>query len=396
MTSGPTRKIMAAFETARPGGAMFVGGCVRDALMGRPVSDIDIATQLPPDAVADVMRSAGFAVHPTGIEHGTLTIVVDHQPFEVTTLRRDVETDGRRATVAFTEDWAEDARRRDFRMNALYASIAGDVLDPTGGGLADIDARRVIFVGEADMRIREDYLRILRFFRFSAWFATPPLDAVGLDACALRADGLAGLSAERVWAETRKLLAAPDPRTALFAMDAAGVLGRLYPWAKDAGRLAALVGQDVSEGFAPDPLLRLLSLSGGDAQAIEMAIRSLKLSNAEAGRLRRAMRARPLGGPEMSDHDLRLALYQSGQETVLDLIRLAWAGESGEAGWRAMHVRAQDEVTPALPVTGADIVARGVPPGPDVGRWLSALEQAWIASDFRDEREVLLDRLTLR
>ncbi len=170
MTSGSVRRVMQALEGERKGSARFVGGCVRNALLGAPVADVDIATQLTPDVVERVMRAAGIAVHPTGIEHGTLTVVADNQPFEVTTLRRDVETDGRRAVVAFTEDWAEDAQRRDFRLNALYAEPDGTLHDPTGGGLADASARRFVFVGDAETRIREDYLRILRFFRFNAWY----------------------------------------------------------------------------------------------------------------------------------------------------------------------------------------------------------------------------------
>ncbi|MEQ1784957.1 MAG: CCA tRNA nucleotidyltransferase, partial [Hyphomonadaceae bacterium] len=173
------RRVMDALEAARPDCARYVGGCVRNALLGEPVSDIDIATQLVPDEVTQVMRAAGIAVHPTGIEHGTLTVVADHQPFEVTTLRRDVETDGRRAVVAFTQDWAEDAQRRDFRINALYADRNGQIFDPTGGGLDDLAARRIVFVGDPETRIREDYLRILRFFRFYAWYGREAPDAAG-------------------------------------------------------------------------------------------------------------------------------------------------------------------------------------------------------------------------
>ncbi|MBC7768826.1 MAG: CCA tRNA nucleotidyltransferase, partial [Phycisphaerales bacterium] len=175
-----TQTLMTALDAARAGGSRFVGGCVRNTLMGREVDDIDIATQLTPDQVTDVAAKAGFTAHPTGIEHGTITVVVNHKPFEVTTLRRDVSTDGRRATVAFTESWEEDAERRDFRMNALYADAAGAIHDPTGGGLEDVRTGRVIFIGDAHTRIKEDYLRILRFFRFNAWYARGPVDPQGL------------------------------------------------------------------------------------------------------------------------------------------------------------------------------------------------------------------------
>ena len=184
------------------------------------------------------MRAEGIAVHPTGIEHGTLTVVADHRPFEVTTLRRDVETDGRRAVVAFTTDWSEDAQRRDFRMNALYVDREGAVHDPTGGGLDDVAARRIVFVGDPDTRIREDYLRILRFFRFQAWYAREAPDAAGLEACGRLRAGLAGISAERIWMETKKLLAAPQPMPSLRAMEASGVLAQLFPEAKGLDLLA--------------------------------------------------------------------------------------------------------------------------------------------------------------
>ncbi|HVY90362.1 MAG TPA: CCA tRNA nucleotidyltransferase, partial [Hyphomonadaceae bacterium] len=230
MTSA--RRVMDALEKARPNSARFVGGCVRNALLGQPVADVDIATQLTPDRVAEAMRAANIAVHETGIEHGTLTVVADHHPFEVTTLRRDVETDGRRAVVAFTEDWAEDAQRRDFRMNALYVSRDGDVFDPTGGGLEDIAQRRIVFVGDPETRLREDYLRILRFFRFYAWYGRGAPDAAGLAACAKLKSGLSGISAERIWMETKKLLAAPDPMPGLQAMEQSGVFAQLFPEAK--------------------------------------------------------------------------------------------------------------------------------------------------------------------
>ena len=223
-----TRALISALEQDRPGGSRFVGGCVRNTVMMREIDDIDIATQLTPDRVTDLVTRAGFAAHPTGVEHGTITVVVNHQPFEVTTLRRDVTTDGRRATVAFTEDWSEDAHRRDFRLNALYASPDGEVFDPTGGGLEDARVGRVIFIGDAHTRIREDYLRILRFFRFNAWYARGPIDPHGLTACADLVAGLDILAEERVWKEVKKLLAAPDARAAWEGMEAVEVRARAH------------------------------------------------------------------------------------------------------------------------------------------------------------------------
>ncbi|MEL6416021.1 MAG: hypothetical protein AAFQ15_13865 [Pseudomonadota bacterium] len=194
----------------------FVGGCVRNTVMARPVDDLDLATQLKPDETLKALEAAGIRAVPTGIEHGTVTAIVDHQPFEITSLRRDVETDGRRAVVAFTEDWAEDAQRRDFRLNALYAAPNGEVFDPVGGGYDDALAGRVIFIGDADQRLREDYLRILRFFRFNAWYGAG-IDADGLAACERQRSGLAKIAKERTWKELKKLLSAEMPRGAVTA-----------------------------------------------------------------------------------------------------------------------------------------------------------------------------------
>src|SRR6478672_10767184 len=225
LTASSTRAVMAALEAAGgPGCARFVGGCVRNALIGAPVDDIDIATTLKPEETDKAIRAAGLKAVPTGIAHGTVTAVTERTPFEITTLRRDVSTDGRNATVAFTDDWAEDAARRDFRLNALYADASGEVFDPTGHGVSDAAEGRIVFVGEARTRIREDYLRILRFFRFYAWYGRGEPDAEAMAACAALAEGMTRLSAERVSKEMLKLLAAPDPRRAVAAMREAGVL----------------------------------------------------------------------------------------------------------------------------------------------------------------------------
>lgn len=232
LESQATRAVMRALEAAGGAGcARFVGGCVRNSLLGQPVDDIDIATRLRPEQTMAALKAAGLKAVPTGVEHGTVTGVSERRPYEITTLRRDVETDGRRAVVAFTEDWAEDAARRDFRLNALYADAAGTVFDPTGGGLEDAAAGRIVFVRWAETRIREDYLRILRFFRFYAWYGRGEPDAVGLAACAKLKGGMAQLSAERVSKEMLKLLTAPDPRAAVRAMAETGVLAQVLPQA---------------------------------------------------------------------------------------------------------------------------------------------------------------------
>jgi len=382
------QRVMDALEAAQPGCARFVGGCVRNALLGEPVADIDIATQLTPDRVEQVMRAAGIAVHPTGIEHGTLTVVADRTPFEVTTLRRDVETDGRRAVVAFTQDWAEDAQRRDFRMNALYVDRDGVVHDPTGGGLDDVAARRIVFVGDADTRIREDYLRILRFFRFQAWYGRAAPDATGLDACGRLRAGLAGISSERIWMETKKLLAAPQPMPALRAMEASGVLVQLFPEAKGLELLDRLVTLARNGGVTADPMQRMLALFWKDARAVDAVVVRLKMSNDERDRLRWSARDEtPLD--VATPPEVRAAIYRKGGQVVTDRAVLALA-ETGAAHWRAVLAEGESWTPPAMPLNGADLLAAGIESGPALGQALKKAEEAWIFSDFSLDRDALL------
>lgn len=383
------RRVMDALEAARPGSARFVGGCVRNALLDEPVADVDIATQLTPDRVEHICRAAGLAVHPTGIEHGTLTIVADHKPFEVTTLRRDVETDGRRATVAFTEDWAEDAERRDFRMNALYADRDGVVYDPTGGGLGDIAARRIVFVGDPETRLREDYLRILRFFRFQAWYGRAAPDAAGLAACEKLRAGLTGISAERIWMETRKLLAAPQPMPSLLAMALSGVFDQLFPESKGLGLLERLVALEAAETIPPDAMVRFLALFWQDEGAIHAVANRLKLSNDERHRLYVAVRDAPPLAATSTEADIHVAIYRSGAQSVRDRALLGWA-KGGEASWPRMIDTAKTWPAPGLPVSGADLLALGRSPGPAIGEALKKAENLWISSDFTLSREQLL------
>jgi poly(A) polymerase len=386
MTSA--QRVMDALEAVQPGCARFVGGCVRNALLDEPVADVDIATQLTPERVEQVMRAAGIAVHPTGIEHGTLTVVADHKPFEVTTLRRDVETDGRRAVVAFTQDWAEDAQRRDFRMNALYADSEGIVYDPTGGGLDDVAARRIVFVGDPETRIREDYLRILRFFRFQAWYAREAPDAAGLDACSRLRAGLAGISAERIWMETKKLLAAPQPMPSLRAMEASGVFAQLFPESAGLDLLQSLLALEAAEGLPCDPMLRFHALFWKDAAVVAAVALRLKLSNDERNRLvfsARGDAALDGAGP----HDVRVAIYRSGAQVVKDLAVLGWA-DGGGARWKDILRQADSWPVPVFPLSGSDLLAVGREPGPMLGQALRTAEEAWIASDFTLNRDQLL------
>ena len=277
--------------------ARIAGGAVRNALLGEPVADIDIATTTLPAETMRRAEAAGFKIVPTGAEHGTITVIAAGRPFEVTTLRADIETDGRRAKVHFGRDWQRDAERRDFTINALYATADGAVIDLVGG-IADLESRTIRFIGDADMRIREDFLRILRFFRFFAWYGAGRPDAAGLRACARLKEGLDLLSAERVWMELKKLLSASDPSRALLWMRQAGVLTRVLPESEKWGidLIHPLVKAETDLGWPADPLLRLEALLPPDAGRMKALAERLKLSTAEAARLQ-AMGAGSLASP---------------------------------------------------------------------------------------------------
>jgi len=357
--------------------ALAVGGCVRNAALGQPVADVDIATDAVPDRVTALAEAAGLRVVPTGLAHGTVTVVAHGRPLEVTTFRRDVATDGRHAVVAFSDDIAADAARRDFTINALYADAGGRVIDPLGSGLADLAARRVRFVGDAHARIAEDYLRILRFFRFHAWYADPALgiDAEGLAACAALQDGLDRLSRERVGAELLRLLAAPDPAPGMSAMAQAGILGRLLPGAT-ATALAPLVALEGDAGAPPDPLRRLAALGG-----VWDAAEALRLSRADARRLE-ALRGAVTGTAAPGELGYRLGA-RAGRDVLL--LRAALAGLPLPDGWRtALEAGAAAQ----FPVTAADLMPHLS--GPALGARLRALEDRWIASGFRLTKAQLL------
>lgn len=394
LTRPQTKRVVAALDAARAGASRFVGGCVRNAVMGLPADDIDIATQLTPDQVIAAGKAAKLAAVPTGIEHGTVTLVADHIAYEVTTLRRDVSTDGRRATVAFTEDWSEDAQRRDFRLNALYADPDGTIHDPTGGGVDDAKAGRVIFIGDADQRIREDYLRILRFFRFSAWYASA-IDAAGLAACARNIAGLDGLSAERVWKETKKLFAAADPRAAFAAMQEAGVAARALPELKQAERLTRLIALDADNFLPADAMTRIAAGLADQAAARTFASR-LKASNEERARLVSALGASPRVVCYMSVREVHRALYALGAETFADRVKLGWAADPRSKAvplWRMLLEQPKVWPIPKLPLTGEDVIAAGVPPGPLLGQVLREVEHWWIDADFPDDKLSIAERL---
>jgi len=388
-----TAKVFAALE-AEGAETRIVGGAVRNALMKLPVGEIDVATTAVPQEVERRVEAAGFKAKPTGIEHGTVTVVVTRQPFEVTTLRRDVSTDGRRATVAFTQDWAEDAQRRDFRINALYADASGEIHDPTGGGLDDARAGRVIFIGDAHTRLREDYLRILRFFRFNAWYAKGPVDPVGLAACADEVKGLDSLSAERVWKEVKKLMAAHDPRAAWEGMEAIEVRARALPEMTDRTRLKALMTLEIDLMLPVDAITRVAA-SLPDQDTAKTLSRRLKLSNEERDRLVAGLGDEVKITSYMSLREMRRAIYTIGNLAFRDRVMLAWAGAGGEKAqqWRALVAHAQMWTPPKFPLTGDEVLASGVPAGPKVGQVMREVEAWWIDADFPDDKLSIIERL---
>ena len=357
--------------------ARFVGGCVRNTVLGRPVDDIDIAVDKPPETVMRTLEAADLKVVPTGLRHGTVTAIVEGRPFELTTLRRDLETDGRRAVVAFTDDWRADAERRDFTFNALYADPDGTIWDPFDGR-ADLLAGRVRFIGDPDQRIAEDRLRVLRFFRFHAWFGKPPLDSAGFDACRRNAGTLSALSAERVAKELLRLLAAPAPADALAAMAEAGALDHWLPEYAGTARLKALVAREETA----DPLRRLAAIVSPSA-ATAVAKR-LKLSTQDSLRLQLMLEPAVPGDPE----NRRAALYRLGTSLFVDRVLLEGPGD-----WQAALALARRWTPPELPISGADALTLGLKPGPRVGALLEAVERWWIAGDFSADRAACLAEL---
>lgn len=395
LTAPETKLVMEALDAVRPGASRFVGGCVRNAVMGRAADDIDIATQLLPEQTIAAAKAAGLAAHPTGLEHGTVTLVCQGKPFEVTTLRRDVSTDGRRASVAFTEDWTEDAQRRDFTLNALYADREGVIHDPTGAGVADALAGRVVFIGDADRRMAEDYLRILRFFRFSAWYGRGALDPDGLTACGRGVSGMGQLSAERVWKELKKLLAASDPRAALAGMAAAGVHEAVWPMAGRLDRLAALIGLE-AEAFLPADPVRRVAAALPDLSAAQALCVRMKVSNEERDRICAAHKPAGRIVSYMSLREVRRTLYRLGAEAFLDQAAMAWADDGREKTtpqWRALMALAQGWRRPTLPLTGAQVMAAGTPAGPLVGEVMREVEDWWIDADFIEDPLSIAERL---
>jgi poly(A) polymerase len=387
---------LALFDALASGGAdaRFVGGCVRDAWLGRPVKDIDIATHAPPERVMELLEAAGIRVIPTGIAHGTVTALCGGKPYEITTLRRDVENFGRHARVEFTDDWIEDAARRDLTMNALSCTPDGAMFDPFGG-LADLAAGRVRFVGEARRRIEEDVLRLLRFFRFHAHYGRGEPDAEALAACRELAPRLPTLSGERVRGELFRLLTAPCAASVWRLMMGQGIMVHLLPEAMDTDLLERLIGVERDLGVTPDPTRRLAAVLDSDRPGALRAAEALRLSNHERDRLLALVEPPVALAPTGDRKALRQALYRLSDAGLFgDLLLIAAAIHDGPLDLTALRgalAVADDLPGLKLPIAGRDLLELGVPRGPAVGEALKRVEAWWIAEDFQPDRDACLE-----
>jgi poly(A) polymerase len=389
MTAPETVQVMAALVEGR-----FVGGAVRNALLGVPVVDIDIAVPMPPAETMARLKAKGIRVIETGLDHGTVTALAGTHAFEITSLRRDIETDGRHAVVAFTDDWAEDAARRDFTLNALYATAGGEIFD-YATGVEDLIAGKVRFMGDARARIAEDTLRVLRLFRFHAWYGKGEIDAEGLRAAAEAKDTLKTLSAERVQKELLRLLEAGNPSPVLRMMAATGILSTLLPGALQLSRLERLVEIDADSLATRDGVLRLAALLPDDSDAAHAAADALKLSNADRTRLEHALGGAGLTAG-LSAKDARLLLYRLGVARFRDKVLLAWAGAPKSANalpWRMMLRMAETWERPRFALTGLDVMQAGITEGPDVGRVLAKVEDWWAGGDFTANEAAVREKL---
>ncbi len=376
MNDAPLRRLFAALARGQIT-ARFVGGCVRNAVLGRAIDDIDLAVTAPPEAVVRTLEAADIKVIPTGIKHGTVTAIADHRTFELTTLRRDVETDGRRAVVAYTDNWLHDAERRDFTFNALYADPDGTLYDPFDGR-TDLADGKVRFIGDPDQRIAEDRLRVLRFFRFHAWYGRPPFDGPSIEACRRNAGTLDALSGERVSKELLRLLLAPGAADAMDAMLGAGVLDRWLPEYAGSRKLRALMAREAK----PDAIRRLAAVVSDGADAGKIGKR-LRLSTQETLRLGLMLEREPPVGVRP-----RAELYRLGKTVFVDRVLL-----EAPANWREALKLADEWTPPDLPVGGADALKLGLQPGPRVGELLEEVERWWIDGDFTADRAACLAEL---
>jgi poly(A) polymerase len=394
LTRPATQAVFAALA-AHGHEARAVGGAVRDALLGRSVGDVDLATPARPEAVMAAAQAAGLKAIATGLAHGTVTVIAEGHPYEITTLREDVETYGRRAKVAFSADWAADARRRDFTINALYCGADGALFDPLGGW-PDLAQRRVRFIGDAGKRIREDYLRILRFFRFGAEYADGPPDRQGLEAAVAERAGLACLSGERVRQELFRLLVAPRGPAMVRLMLDYGLITLVLGQAPRPLLLERAAELEAGLGLAADPLLRLAALAVETQEDADALRARLRLSTQQYACLARVETGKAKFAAGMAEGKAKAVLYREGREASRWLLLFAWARSADPVehqGWRELWALAERWRPPLLAVTGEDVMALGVPAGPRVGALLRALEAWWIAGEFAADRASLLAKL---
>lgn len=384
MATEETGRLMAVLH--RDGGqARFVGGCVRDAIVNRKVVDIDIATPLTPEEVIERLKASDIPYAPTGLKHGTVTAIVDGKPFEITTLRVDVKTTGRHAEVAFTDDWQEDAARRDFTINAMSATMAGEVFDPFGG-IADLREGRIVFVGDAEKRIEEDVLRILRFFRFFAHFGKGAPDSAALAACVKLSPLIPKLSAERIRQETFKLLESDRCADVWRMMLENGIVEKFLPLATDVAALEKMVALENKYHGGAFVLRRLAVLLAENAQGVD---KTLRLSNEQSAQLARML----TGAAITDDKGVRQLVYKVGSDMAHSLLLLSAAKKGERADFAVLYQTATSFRPPVFPLQGSDILALGWAQGPDIGRIMGAMEEWWLSEDFRPGRTECLEKL---
>jgi tRNA nucleotidyltransferase/poly(A) polymerase len=390
LAGGPLAHLLAVLDHAGEE-ARVVGGAVRDAMFGQASKEIDIATTALPDTVIERARATGFKAVPTGIDHGTVTVIVDERPFEVTTLRKDIETFGRKAKVAFGRDWKADAERRDFTINALSVNRAGEIFDYVGG-LADIDARRVRFIGDPAKRIAEDYLRILRFFRFHATYAQGAPDPAGLAACIAARDGLAQLSRERVRLEALKLLRAEHATPTLAVMAEAGLLEDVLAGVPLLASFENTCKAEKAAGIGADPVRRLGALAVSVPEDADRLWQRLRLTNSEHARLTSIGEGWSQVSPTQGEAAARELLYRLGPDRYVDRVLVAWSRSSAGADdltWRDLATLPMRWVAPRFPLRAKDFTRRGVEKGPRLGAALAAAQEAWIAAGFPSDKAAL-------
>ncbi|MFK7901876.1 MAG: CCA tRNA nucleotidyltransferase [Nitratireductor sp.] len=396
LNSPALKKVFDAIENAK-GEVHAVGGVVRNAILNEPIGDVDLCTTLTPDKVEEALKDAGIRSIPTGIEFGTVTAVIDKASYEITSLREDIETDGRHAVVKFGTDWEKDAKRRDLTMNAIYSDREGVIFDPLNG-MPDLLNRQVRFIGEAGERIEEDYLRILRFYRFFAWYGAGRPDAAGLKACAKLKEGISHLSVERVWSELKKLLQAPDPSRALLWMRTTGVLNialvESEKWGIDL--IAPLIESEEKIDKSADALLRLMSIIPPRDDVIVALAQRLKLSGLVQKRLLNWAKT-PKIAHDVDDVLLRRFFYENDAQGVLDVLALDIALLESRGDFELQKTaleywnKAQNFERPSFPISGSDLIEKGVEAGPKMGVLLKQLEAKWIESDFVLSKQDLLE-----